>query len=128
MTALPRERYIGCLVGLAAGDALGAPLEFMAREEIAAAHGEVRDLIGGGWLNVEPGEYTDDTQMTVALAESIVARRRVDPADIARRFVGWAAGHPKDIGNLTRLALRYHEQGLPYEQFDTLHDVAAALS
>lgn len=113
MTAtLPRERFIGCLVGLALGDALGAPLEFMTRQEVAAVHGEVRDLLGGGWLNVEPGEWTDDTQMAVALANSILSCRGVNPRDIARRFVEWAATHPKDIGNATRLALRYHAEGL----------------
>lgn len=114
--SLTRDRFAGCLVGLAVGDALGAPLEFMAPDEIAATHGVVRDYLGGGWLNVEPGETTDDTQMTVALAESIVTHRRVEPADIARRFVAWAASHPKDIGNLTRLALRYHEQSVPWDE------------
>lgn len=113
---LPRDRYIGCLVGLATGDALGAPLEFMSRDEIAATHGEVRELLGGGWLNVEPGEWTDDTQMTLAIATSITGRRVVDPPDIARRFVAWAASNPKDIGNMTRLALRYHSQQLPWDE------------
>ena len=115
-TPLPRERFTGALLGLALGDALGAPLEFMTREEIAARHGEVRDLLGGGWLNVEPGEWTDDTQMTVVLAESIATCGRFDPADVARRFVDWSASHPKDIGNITRLALRYHAQGLPWQE------------
>lgn len=112
---LPRERFVGCLVGLALGDALGAPLEFMTRDAIAAAHGEVRELLGGGWLNVDPGEWTDDTQMALAIAGSIVALGRVDPADIAGRFVAWLHTGPKDIGNITRTALRYHEQGLAWD-------------
>lgn len=111
---LPRERFTGCLVGLAVGDALGAPLEFMPRDEIAATFGEVRELIGGGWLNVEPGEWTDDTQLALAIAESIVRLGRIDPPDIAARFVGWLRTGPKDVGNLTRAAIRYHEQGLPW--------------
>lgn len=109
---LPQDRYVGCLVGLALGDALGAPLEFLSREAIAATWGEVRDLLGGGWLNVDPGEYTEDTQLAVALASSIVACGRVEPADIARRFVAWLQGGPTDVGKLTRAAIRYHEQGL----------------
>lgn len=112
---LSRDRYIGCMVGVAVGDALGAPLEFMSRAEIAAAHGEVRELIGGGWLNVDAGEWTDDTQMTLAVAESIVARGGIDPREIARRFVAWAATNPKDIGNITRMAIRYHEQGVAWD-------------
>lgn len=113
---LPRDRFIGCLVGLAVGDALGAPLEFMARDQIAAHYGEVRELLGGGWLNVDPGEYTDDTQMALAIASSIVALGRVDPADIAGRFVAWLHTGPKDIGNITRTALRYHEQGIAWDE------------
>jgi ADP-ribosyl-[dinitrogen reductase] hydrolase len=113
---LPSDRYVGCLVGLALGDALGAPLEFLSREQIAATWGEVRDLLGGGWLNVDPGEYTEDTQLAVALGSSIAALGRVDPADIARRFVAWLHGEPTDVGKLTRIALRYHEQGVPWQE------------
>ena len=121
-TALPRERFVGCLVGLAMGDALGAPLEFLSREQIAETWGEVRDLLGGGWLNVDPGEYTEDTQLAVALATGIATIGRVDPIDIARRFVSWLQGGPSDVGKLTRVALRYHEQGLPW------HDVGPRVS
>ena len=113
---LPRDRYVGCLVGLALGDALGAPLEFLSREQIAATWGEVRDLLGGGWLNVDPGEYTEDTQLAVALGGSIAAIGHVDPADIARRFVAWLQGEPTDVGKLTRTALRYHEQGMSWQE------------
>ncbi|HEY8600465.1 MAG TPA: ADP-ribosylglycohydrolase family protein [Thermomicrobiales bacterium] len=113
---LPRGRFVGCLIGLALGDALGAPLEFMPRAEIAAAYGEVRELLGGGWLNVEPGEYTDDTQLALAIAESIVRTGRIDPTDIAARFVAWLRTGPKDVGNITRTAIRYHEQGLAWQE------------
>jgi ADP-ribosyl-[dinitrogen reductase] hydrolase len=115
-TTLPRDRYVGCLVGLALGDALGAPLEFLSREQIADTWGEVRDLLGGGWLNVDPGEYTEDTQLAVALGGSIAAFGRVDPPDIARRFVAWLQDEPTDVGKLTRTALRYHEQGMPWQE------------
>ncbi len=115
-THLPRERFVGCLIGLALGDALGAPLEFMPRAEIMATYGEVRELLGGGWLNVEPGEYTDDTQLALAIAESIVRTGRIDPPDIAARFVAWLRTGPKDVGNITRTAIRYHEQGLPWQE------------
>lgn len=116
MMTFPRDRYVGCLVGLAIGDALGAPLEFMARDQIAANYGEVREMIGGGWLNLDPGEHTDDTQMALAVASSIVSLGHVDPTDIARRFVAWLHTQPKDIGNITRTALRYHEQGIAWDE------------
>ena len=112
---LPRGQFVGCLVGLAIGDALGAPLEFMPRAAIAATYGEVRDFLGGGWLNLDPGEYTDDTQLALAIARSILARGAVDPPDIAAEFVTWLRSGPKDAGYITRTAIRYHEQGVPWD-------------
>lgn len=111
---LSRDRFAGCLVGLALGDALGAPLEFLSQDQIVATWGEVREFLGGGWLNVDPGEYTEDTQLAVALATGIATVGRIEPLDIVRRFVDWLQGQPSDVGKLTRTALRYHEQGLPW--------------
>ncbi len=111
-----RDRYVGCLVGLAVGDALGAPLEFMARPEIAATFGEVRDFIGGGWLNVEPGEYTDDTQLAIAVAETLLECGQVCPERVVSRLVDWLNTGPKDVGQITRTAIGYHAQRLPWQE------------
>lgn len=109
-----QDRYRGCMLGLAIGDALGAPLEFMSREEIKQRHGQLREMIGGGWLNVEPGEYTDDTQMALAIARSIAELGEIRPEDIALRFVDWYNTRPKDIGNTTRRAIEYLVAGMPW--------------
>ncbi len=112
-TVSTQARYRGCLLGLAAGDALGGPVEFMSPEQIIAKRGKpVRDMIGGGWLKLRPGETTDDTAMARALAESIVERGEVQVADIARRYVAWMKSNPPDIGNITRAALRAFLAGL----------------
>ncbi len=117
MTLQFLDRFQGSLVGLAVGDALGGPLEFMSADEIVAQYGgPVREMVGGGWLNLRPGEYTDDTQMTLCIAESIVEQRAFDVADIARRFVAWHDSQPKDIGNITRLALQALKQGVPWQE------------
>jgi ADP-ribosyl-[dinitrogen reductase] hydrolase len=113
---LLRGHFVGCLVGLGVGDALGAPLEFMSRAEIADTYGEVRDFLGGGWLNLDPGEYTDDTQLALVITRSILARGKVDPGDIAAEFVAWLRSGPKDAGYITRTAIRYHEQGQPWAE------------
>jgi len=83
-------------------------LEFCTAEEIKAKHGgEVREMIGGGWLNVAPGEITDDTEMTLAVAEGIV-ENPVDPIPaIGRRFIEWYDSNPKDIGNCCRAVITY---------------------
>jgi ADP-ribosylglycohydrolase len=57
---------------------------------------------GGAWA---PGEWTDDTAMALALAESIVAHGLLDADDLARRYIAWATESGKGIGNTTRAAL-----------------------
>ncbi|MEI2616902.1 MAG: ADP-ribosylglycohydrolase family protein [Thermomicrobiales bacterium] len=100
-----RDRYRGVMLGMAAGDALGATVEFQTPAQIAEQYGVHRAIIGGGWLDLAPGEITDDTQMALCIARSFVARGRFDPDDVAARFVEWFHSHPKDIGNTTRFAL-----------------------
>ena len=60
-------------------------------------------MVGGGpW---EPGEFTDDTQMAVLVAESLLAVGGVDQADLEQRFKAWVASGPKDVGISTRAVL-----------------------
>lgn len=93
-----RNSIAGALFGVAVGDALGGPVEFMSPEDIIRRHVCVSDMIGGGWLSLAPGEVTDDTQMTLCVAEGI-AESPTDPiAAIGRRFIQWASSGPKDIG------------------------------
>lgn len=93
-----RNSIAGALFGVAVGDALGGPVEFMSPEEIIRRHVCVSDMIGGGWLGLAPGEITDDTQMTLCVAEGIVENPDTPIEGIGRRFIQWANGGPKDIG------------------------------
>lgn len=99
------DRYEGAMLGVAIGDALGAPLEFMSAQSIQRKHGTVREMIGGGWLNVEPGEVTDDTQMTLAVAEGIIESPDSPELAVGRNFLRWYRTNPKDIGGTCRAAL-----------------------
>ena len=99
------NRIKGALYGVAVGDALGAPLEFMNAEQIAKKYGVVTEMIGGGWLNVRPGEVTDDTQMSMAVAEGILAKPESPCGEVGMRFIEWMAGGPKDVGNTCRSAI-----------------------
>ncbi len=92
------DRYEGAMLGVAIGDALGAPLEFMNAGEIQRKHGTVREMLGGGWLSVEPGEVTDDTQMTLAVAEGIAADGDNPYQMVGANFLRWFRTHPKDVG------------------------------
>lgn len=102
-----RDKITGALYGVAIGDALGAPLEFVSKEEIGRKHGRVTEMIGGGWLNVVPGEITDDTQMTLAVAEGIIEEPGNPIKAIGKRFIEWARSGPKDIGGTCSMSIRW---------------------
>ncbi|HET8521846.1 MAG TPA: ADP-ribosylglycohydrolase family protein [Thermomicrobiales bacterium] len=111
------DRYRGCLLALACGDALGGPVEFESRADIAAEHPDgVRDFIGGGPWRLAPGEVTDDTQMTLALARSLARGGAYDMDDIAKQFVAWMRSGPKDIGNQTHAALTLISDGVAWDE------------
>ncbi len=102
-----KERARGALLGLAVGDALGTTYEFDAIEQRGypeLATGPATDVVGGGPFDLVAGQITDDTQLAVCLARSLVEHRRFDAADVARRYVAWT-DEAFDIGNQTRDAL-----------------------
>lgn len=93
------DRVRGALYGVAVGDALGAPLEFMNATQIKQQYGTpVREMVGGGWLSLAPGETTDDTDMTLAVCEGIMESPSVPIEPIGRRFIKWVDTQPKDVG------------------------------
>lgn len=93
------DRVRGALYGVAVGDALGAPLEFMNATQIKQQYGApVREMVGGGWLNLAPGETTDDTDMTLAVCEGIMESPSAPIEPIGRRFIQWVDTQPKDVG------------------------------
>lgn len=98
-----RDRAVGAYLGLAIGDALGATVEFMTPREIVERHGVHKDIIGGGWLKLAAGTVTDDTTMSLALGEAILAYSgRVVPDACAQAFDAWMRDKPVDIGNTVR--------------------------
>ncbi|MDA8213184.1 MAG: ADP-ribosylglycohydrolase family protein [Clostridia bacterium] len=112
------ERYRGSLLGLAAGDALGVPLEF----QMPGSFTPIDDMTGGGVFKLSPGQWTDDTSMALCLAESLLERQGFDPADQLERYLRWyregylsSTGMCFDIGNTVRAALEQFERtGNPY--------------
>lgn len=102
-------------LGLALGDALGATVEFMTPREIRSQYGVHKDICGGGWLRLKPGQVTDDTTMSLALGEAILASDgRVEALVCARAFDAWMRGKPIDIGNTVRRNLiAFRRSGTP---------------
>ncbi|WP_454888735.1 ADP-ribosylglycohydrolase family protein [Sphingobium indicum] len=115
--AATRDRGRGALIGLAVGDALGTTLEFARRDTYPV----LTDMIGGGPFGLKPGEWTDDTSMALALADSLISCNGINEADLMKRFVAWrddgaysTNGHCFDIGLTVSAALaRWERSGNP---------------
>ena len=112
-----RDRAVGALLGLAVGDAMGAAIEFSPKPRYAV----LDDMAEGGPHRLARGQWTDDTAMALALADSLALAPSLDPADLMRRFLDWrdtgaysCTGTCFDIGNATRAALeRFRRTGNP---------------
>lgn len=105
-----QERLRGCAVGAAIGDALGMPLEFGPRWPLDML---VRDMRAG---RLSAGSFTDDTEMALALGESLLAYHPLDAADLAQRFADWYRAGPADIGNQTQAVLSRIAAGEQWEE------------
>ena len=112
-----RDRAIGTFIGLAVGDALGAPVEF----KQAGTFPPVTGYRKCKHFNLPIGGWTDDTIMALALAESLIATRgELMCHDVMNRWAGWMThgggsytGTCFDIGNQTRKALNHwHSRGV----------------
>jgi ADP-ribosyl-[dinitrogen reductase] hydrolase len=104
------HRVIGSVLGLAIGDALGAPFEFRRARDIPSPI----PAFELPWMGLPPGSWTDDTAMARNLWTSLISTGGLlDPDDVARRHLAWYATDPPDIGNQTRAALRERAEGTP---------------
>lgn len=100
------DRALGAYLGFAVGDALGATVEFMTPSEIAKEHGVHARMIGGGWLKLKPGQVTDDTDMMLAVGQSILDCGGWDARSVCDAFAAWLKRGPVDVGNTVRRGIR----------------------
>jgi ADP-ribosyl-[dinitrogen reductase] hydrolase len=105
-------RYIGCLLGLSKGDALGTTLEF----KPPGTFTPIDDMVGGGPFQLKPGQWTDDTSMALCLAESLIECCEMDAKDQMDRYLRWwkdgylsSTGSCFDIGITVRNALAHYQ-------------------
>ena len=106
----------GALYGFAIGDAMGATTEFMTRSEITDKYGVVTNIMGGGWLHLEPGQVTDDTQMMLCVCDAIKESLEWEPKNkvqfvnlllnnSCKNLTEWFESDPVDIGSTCRVVL-----------------------
>lgn len=67
-----QDKIKGALYGFAIGDAMGATTEFMDENKIKEKYGIVKDVIGGGWLDIIAGDVTDDTEMSMCVMDVLM--------------------------------------------------------
>lgn len=102
-------RAQGCLLGQVAGDSLGGLVEFDTGEEVRRRHGDgPRSLEDGGRWDLLAGQPTDDSEMALALARSIVARDGFERGAALEAYGAWLRSSPFDVGATVGAALRDH--------------------
>ena len=107
-------RAQGCLLGQLAGDALGSAVEFRSAAQIARSHPDgVTRLSDGGTWNLIAGQPTDDSEMALALARTLVAGGGFNPVPIGQAYVRWVRSRPFDIGSTTRAGIAALADGNP---------------
>lgn len=100
------DRAQGCLLGQITGDSLGSLVEFESARDIAARYpGGVRHLADGGIWDTLAGQPTDDSELALALARTLLREGRYDAEAVAAAYGRWYASSPFDIGGTTRQAL-----------------------
>src|SRR5512141_1527789 len=98
----------GAILGLAVGDALGAPFEFRRRHDVP----DPLPAFALRWNGLPAGTWTDDTAMARNLWTSLIDHGgRLDLGDVLQRHLAWLEGDPSDVGNLTRRVLRRFAEG-----------------
>ena len=100
------SRSRAALIGMAVGDALGGPVEFLTRGEITSKYGVLAEMVGGGWLRLKPGQVTDDTEMSLCIARAVAAVGSFSLRAVADNFAAWLRTGPVDVGDTCRRGIR----------------------
>lgn len=100
------SRAQGCLLGQLAGDSLGSLVEFATPAEIARLYPDgVRELAAGGTWDTLAGQPTDDSELALALARSLISEGRYHPGKVKAAYVAWLKSAPFDVGSTIRRSL-----------------------
>jgi ADP-ribosyl-[dinitrogen reductase] hydrolase len=119
MARVDPDKAVGALLGLAVGDALGAPVEGVSADDLGGSHTE---MTGGGLFGLRPGQGTGDTDMTVRLATSMIEIGGYD-ADLAlASYVSWYRSEPPGMSDHMRQVLETVDSGADaYRATSALH-------
>jgi len=120
-----QDRFIGCLLGLAIGDALGSRVEGYSPEAVQRSNVDMTEFLEELW-SWSRGRWTDDTKMAIALTESIIDAHGFNPEQAAKRYLEWyASGDLRGIGNITQQSLENLKEGASWQNSGVKADWAA---
>jgi len=107
------DRYKGCFIALAVGDALGSPIQFKKRD----TYPHVRGYTAGGVFNAAKGEYTDDTAMALCLAKSLINSHGFNAKNQLDTYIRWlndgymsTRDEAYDIGQTVLKSIAYYSK------------------
>jgi len=102
-TVLPKDcldRVQGCLIGQLVGDALGSLVEFKTAESIITKYPDgVREMVDGGTWDTIAGQPTDDSELALMLARTLVKNKSFDVEEVHKAYLYWLNSHPFDRGD-----------------------------
>jgi ADP-ribosylglycohydrolase len=114
---------IATLVGCAIGDALGNPFEMKPMASPLLKEWDRLFKKGGTCWKGEPGQYTDDTLMSIALAASIIEKGGFDPYHVAANYLAWfKSGNTRGIGSTTAGAMLHLKLGASWKESGVTHN------
>lgn len=124
MANVDPERAVGALVGLAVGDALGAPVEGAGADDLDGKHTE---MTGGGLHGLRPGQVTGDTEMALRLATSLVESGGYDADSTLGHYLDWYRTDPPGMSDHMRQVLASVDGGTDaYRATSAVHFDAGA--
>jgi ADP-ribosylglycohydrolase len=95
------------LLGTAVADALGVPFETKLINNPALLEWDGKSFLGSEHHKLQPGQYSDDTQMSLMVAESLIENRGFNPDDLSARYVDWmTSGRARGWGKTTLMAIQ----------------------
>ncbi len=119
------DRFIGSILGLAIGDAMGMPFEGWQPDQIRD-YWRDKVFLPSPPRGLEPGQYTDDTLMAICHLKSLIDSGRMEPGDTAQKFIQWFdSGELRGIGRSTAISMQRLKQGRSWQESGATGEYAA---
>lgn len=105
------------LLGTAVGDALGVPFETKLVNYEPLIEWDGKTYLGSEHHKLQPGQYSDDTQMSLMVAESLISKHGFDADDLSARYMDWIiSGRARGYGKTTLMAVQNLQAGKHWSQ------------